>query len=86
MEVKTATTDSDILKCWQVMYELRPHLKEASFLVKMRKTLDYNRKLIYIEEQKVALAASVFEEGYNLYRGKYIYIDDRLQIIPFQRV
>ncbi len=28
MDVKTATTDTDILKCWQVMFELRPHLKE----------------------------------------------------------
>ncbi len=68
------------------MFELRPYLKEENFPLDMRRTLDDNRKLIYIEEEKVAVAASVFEEGYNLYRGKYIYIDDRLQIIPFQRV
>nr|MBA2406985.1 GNAT family N-acetyltransferase [Chitinophagales bacterium] len=64
-DVKTATTDTDILKCWQVMFELRPYLKEENFPLDMRRTLDDNRKLIYIEEEKVAVAASVFEEGYN---------------------
>jgi hypothetical protein len=81
MDVKTATTDTDILKCWQVMFELRPHLKEENFLLDMRRTLDDNRRLTYNEEEKVTVAASVFEEGYNLYRGKYIYIDD-LSTLP----
>ncbi len=74
--VKNATADADILKCWDVLYELRPHLKRETFVEEVRKTLDDNRMLIYIEEDGKAVSVSVFERGYNLFRGAYIYIDD----------
>ena len=40
--------------------------------------------LIYLEDESKAVAASLFEWGYNLYRGKYIYIDD-LSSLPSHR-
>ncbi|MEO5675438.1 MAG: GNAT family N-acetyltransferase [Chitinophagales bacterium] len=82
--VKNAIADSDILKCWEVLYELRPHLKQETFLEEVRKSLDDNRMLIYIEEQGKVVSASVFERGYNLFRGRYIYIDD-LASLPEKR-
>lgn len=82
--VKIAESDSDILKCREVLSNLRPHLKEEFFLDAVRKTLADNRLLIYVEENGKAVSASVFEWGYNLYRGKYIYIDD-LNTIPDAR-
>ena len=84
MEIKIAVTDADILKCWEVLFALRPHLKKENFLRDVRTTLDDNRILIFIEEDGIAVAASVFEWGYNLYRGKYIYIDD-LSTLPQAR-
>ena len=80
--VKIAESDFDILKCREVLSDLRPHLKEELFLDAVRKTLADNRLLIYIEENGRAVSASVFEWGYNLYRGKYIYIDDLSTIPP----
>ena len=76
MKIRLAETDEDILRCWEVLYALRPHLKKSHFIQDVRRTLDDNRQLIYIEEDGVAMAASIFEWGFNLYRGKYIYIDD----------
>lgn len=76
MKIKIAENDSDILKCREVLSELRPHLKEELFLEAVRKTLADNRLLIYVEENGRAVSASVFEWGYNLYRGSYIYVDD----------
>lgn len=81
MEIKTAETNSDILKCWEVLYALRPHLQKENFIRDVRATLADNRRLIFIEAEGKAVAASVFEWGYNLYRGRYIYIDD-LSTLP----
>ncbi|HUM47735.1 MAG TPA: GNAT family N-acetyltransferase [Chitinophagales bacterium] len=84
MEIKTAITDEDIMKCWEVLFALRPHLKKENFIHDVRATLNDNRRLLFIEEEGIAVAATVFEWGYNLYRGKYIYIDD-LSTLPQSR-
>lgn len=82
--ITIAGSDSDILKCRDVLTELRPQLKEESFLDAVKQTLADNRMLIFIEEDGQAVSASIFEWGYNLYRGKYIYIDD-LSTLPKAR-
>lgn len=82
--IKIATTDEDILKCHEVILALRPKLKAAIYLNEVKKTLADNRMLIYVEENDRALSCSIFEWGYNLYRGKYIYIDD-LSTLPEAR-
>ena len=82
--VKIAESDADILKCREVLTELRPHLKQEFFSEVVRQTLADNRMLIFIEEEGKAVSASVFEWGFNLYRGKYIYIDD-LTTLPQTR-
>jgi GNAT superfamily N-acetyltransferase len=82
--VRIAESDSDILKCRTVLCELRPHLKEEFYPDAVHQTLADNRMLIFVEENDVAVSAAVFEWGYNLYRGKYIYIDD-LTTLPQSR-
>jgi GNAT superfamily N-acetyltransferase len=82
--IKQAVTDMDILKCREVMFALRPHLKVETFISDVRTTLNDNRMMIFIEEEGMAVAATVFEWGFNLYRGKYIYIDD-LSTLPQAR-
>lgn len=84
MEIKTAITDEDINKCREVLMVLRPHLKQESYLEAVRTTLSDNRKLLYIEEEGIAVAAAMYEWGYNLYRGHYFYIDD-LTTLPTAR-
>ncbi|MBK9733074.1 MAG: GNAT family N-acetyltransferase [Chitinophagaceae bacterium] len=84
MEIKKAETDSEIMKCWEVLFALRPHLIKENFIHDVRTTLNDNRQLMFIEENGIAVAASIFEWGFNLYRGKYIYIDD-LTTLPQAR-
>ena len=82
--VKVAMNDEDLEKCRDVLVTLRPHLSNGKYDEAIRATLDDNRKLIFVEENGKAVSALVFEWGYNLYRGKYIYIDD-LSSLPEAR-
>lgn len=82
--VTVASTADDFMKCKKVLLTLRPHIAEKDYSEAIRQTLEDNRRLIYVEEKGEAVAAMVFEWGYNLYRGKYIYIDD-LSTLPSAR-
>jgi GNAT superfamily N-acetyltransferase len=83
-EIQVVSSESDILKCRSVIQALRPSLTDDLYLEAVQKTLADNRQIIFIEENGEAAAAAVFETGYNLFRGKYIYIDD-LSTLPGNR-
>jgi GNAT superfamily N-acetyltransferase len=82
--VQIAKTNSDILKCRRAVQALRPSLTDEHYLDAVKKTLADKRQIIFIEENGEAAAIAVFETGYNLFRGDYIYIDD-LSTLPEQR-
>ncbi|GAB3176932.1 GNAT family N-acetyltransferase [Telluribacter humicola] len=87
--VLVATTDEDLLKCRRAVQALRPKLSDEAYDEAIRSTLADNRQMIFVEEGKEAgspeaAAVAVFETGYNLFRGKYIYIDD-LSTLPEYR-
>ena len=50
MQIKTAQTKEDFLKCFDVMQALRPHLNPQLFLDLLQKMQVENYTLIYIEE------------------------------------
>jgi GNAT superfamily N-acetyltransferase len=82
--IQVVSTENDILKCRSVIQALRPALTDDLYLEAVQKTLADKRQIIFIEENGKAAAAAVFETGYNLFRGKYIYIDD-LSTLPGNR-
>ncbi|WP_373512353.1 GNAT family N-acetyltransferase [Persicitalea sp.] len=82
--IRKAITDADILKCRRVVQALRPLLSDEVYEEAVRRTLADNRQMIFIEEDGEAAAVVVFETGYNLYRGKYVYVDD-LSTLPEAR-
>lgn len=82
--IQVVVTESDILKCRGAIQALRPTLTDDLYLEAVQKTLEDNRQIIFIEENSIAAAVAVFETGYNLFRGKYIYIDD-LSTLPGNR-
>ncbi|GGC03640.1 GNAT family N-acetyltransferase [Dyadobacter sediminis] len=82
--VQIVTSESDILKCRSAIQALRPLLTGDLYIEAVQKTLADNRQIIFIEEADEAVAIAVFETGYNLFRGKYIYIDD-LSTLPAHR-
>ena len=85
MTIKTVQTDADILKCRGAIQALRPLLTDDAYTDAVKQTLADNRQIIFIEDGSPdAAAVAVFETGYNLFRGQYIYIDD-LSTLPAQR-
>ena len=83
-QVQLVATETDILKCRSAIQALRPSLTDELYFDAVQKTLAVNRQIIFIEEEGQAAAVAVFETGYNLFRGKYIYIDD-LSTLPQHR-
>lgn len=85
MTIETVRTEADILKCRGAIQALRPLLTDDIYTDAIKQTLADNRQIIFIEDGSPdAAAVAVFETGYNLFRGKYIYIDD-LSTLPTQR-
>jgi len=85
MEIQIAQTDQDILKCWKVIHELRPHLEEASFLDLIREMMLEGYQLVFIEgDNGYAVAAIGFRYLQFTYNGKHFYIDD-LSTLPEAR-
>lgn len=82
--IQKVTTDADIEKCRRAIQALRPQLTDPLYSEAVKKTLADNRQIVFIESEGEAAAVAVFETGYNLFRGKYIYIDD-LSTLPEQR-
>lgn len=84
MEIKTAQTKEDFLKCLEVMQALRPHLTAESFLDLANKMKEESYTLIYIEDGGKAVSACGFRYLTTLFEGRYIYIDD-LTTLPEAR-
>jgi GNAT superfamily N-acetyltransferase len=76
MKVNIAKSDEDILKCWNVLFELRPHLKRDYYLATIKEMFTEGYQLAYIQEDDQAAAAIGFRYLQYLYNGKQIYIDD----------
>ena len=78
-QVKSAVTDADIARCFAVMQQLRPHLKDqAQFIARAKHQMAQESwRLIYVEDQAGAPAAvSGFRILECLSSGKTLYVDD----------
>ncbi|MBS1914827.1 MAG: GNAT family N-acetyltransferase [Bacteroidetes bacterium] len=84
MEIKIAKTEEDILKCWDVLFELRPHLNKNNFVATVKEMITEGYTLAFIEENGKPVAATGFRYLQFLYNGKHIYIDD-LATLPSSR-
>jgi GNAT superfamily N-acetyltransferase len=84
MEIKVCTSEADIVKCWQVLFELRPHLLAVEFSPMVTEMINEGYQLAFIEEDGKAVAAIGYRYLQYLYNGKHIYIDD-LSTLPAYR-
>ncbi|MGZ3822056.1 MAG: GNAT family N-acetyltransferase, partial [Mucilaginibacter sp.] len=84
MEIKIAKTTEDILKCWDVLKELRPHLEQESFVPNLNEMMKEGYILAFIEENNKAMAAIGFRYLHVLFNGKHYHIDD-LSTLPEHR-
>jgi GNAT superfamily N-acetyltransferase len=75
--IKIAETDDEIISCYAVMVELRPHFKtEDSFLIQVKRQIkDHNFQLVYLEENGVKAVGGIRIAEW-LGGGKYLEIED----------
>jgi GNAT superfamily N-acetyltransferase len=77
MNVTAAETDAQILACFPVMAQLRPHLLEDEFVSRVRRQTANGYRLVYIAgESGQAVAAAGFRLSECLAWGRFLYVDD----------
>lgn len=84
MKIQQATSDADLLKCRDVLLELRPHIEQENFLPRVKEMLTEGYRLDFIEENGRAVAAIGYRYLNFLFCGKHFYIDD-LSTLPEAR-
>jgi GNAT superfamily N-acetyltransferase len=80
MNIRIATTDSEIAACYPVMRELRPHIAEDQFLSRVRRQEQTGYQLAFVEQSDVVVAVAGFRIGENLAWGRFLYVDDLITL------
>ena len=75
--VKFAESDDEILRCYPIMLQLRPHLKEAEFVGRVRSQQTGGFHLAYASDPGGTLhTVTGFRILENLMQGVFLYVDD----------
>ena len=76
-KINLAESDQEILDCFPVMAELRPHLRRDEFVETVRRLAEVaDFKLVYLSAGNVIKAVAGFRISEWLAAGKYLEIDD----------
>ena len=74
--LKHAETDADIARCFAVMAELRTHLRQESFVDRVRQQQAEGYRLAFVEHDNEIAAVAGYRITTNLFLGKNLYVDD----------
>jgi GNAT superfamily N-acetyltransferase len=74
--IQLATTDEEIARCFEVLSQLRPHLKREDFLPRIRKMEKEGFRLAYLEEAGGVCAVAGYRYMDMLVTGPVLYVDD----------
>ena len=74
--VEHAETDEDILACYDVMAELRPHVAREQFLATVRAMQKDGLRLACIRDAGKVVAVAGYRLSTNLFCGRHLYVDD----------
>jgi GNAT superfamily N-acetyltransferase len=81
MNIKQAITETDIIKCYDVMQELRPHHSQDSFLAAIEQMTKEGYQLWYLEVENKPVCVAGFRISTTLYDGPIIDFDDFVTIV-----
>lgn len=77
IKIQSAKTEEDILACYRVYKELRPHLDEEEFLSQVKRQMqDHGYQIVFIVNSEHVAAAAGFRVAEYLAWGKAFYVDD----------
>ena len=69
-------TDTEILRCFSVMQELRPAIREEDFVAAVRAQQSEGYRLAMLEDKAGVTTVSGFRVQHMLATGKTMYVDD----------
>ncbi|WP_375496747.1 GNAT family N-acetyltransferase [uncultured Nostoc sp.] len=84
MSIQLAESDSQILGCFPVISQLRPHLEQDKFVEQVRYQMKERYQLAFLKIEEQTLAVAGFRISSCLASGKFLYIDD-LVVDEFNR-
>ena len=76
IQIRSAETDSDILRCFAVLAQLRPHLSREEFLPRIRRMQQEGFVLALLEEEGDVCAVAGYRYLDLLFSGRTLYVDD----------
>jgi GNAT superfamily N-acetyltransferase len=76
MPIVLATTSEEILRCFPVMAELRPHLKETEFVARIQCQQRAGYQLAFLDDKGTVMAVAGYRYSESLSWGKFLYVDD----------
>jgi len=76
MKIQAAITKEDLINCFEVMKELRPHHTTESFLSTMDQMIQEGYQLIFLEDDGRVVSVAGFRYTTTLYDGLIIDFDD----------
>ncbi|MFB7142201.1 GNAT family N-acetyltransferase [Gottfriedia sp. NPDC056225] len=76
-EIKLMKSNSDILKTFQTVNQLRPHLREDVYVETINRLINSNHyHLVAVVENEEVTAVAGYRMTESLAWGKYFYVDD----------
>jgi GNAT superfamily N-acetyltransferase len=76
MKIKLADSDFDTIRCFPLMFQLRPHLTQQIFDEKVESQRQAGYRLVFIEDAGAVKAVAGFRILEMLAYGRFLYIDD----------
>ncbi|NNF68038.1 MAG: GNAT family N-acetyltransferase [Gammaproteobacteria bacterium] len=74
--IKEASSADEIMRCFPVMSELRPHLDESKFTSLVLDMFQEGFRLAYLEKDGAVRCVAGFRITTTLFMGKNLYVDD----------
>ncbi len=75
-DIQIAQTDEEILACFPVMAQLRPHLIERDFVSRVRRQQQGGYLLAFLQSAGEVKAVAGYRYCESLSWGRYLYVDD----------
>lgn len=75
--IQLAKSDAQVLRCFSVVVELRPHLVEGEFVARIRRQHEESGyRLVFLEEAGAVQCVAGFRIAEFLAWGRILYVDD----------
>ncbi len=76
MSIQLAESDSQILECFPILAQLRPHLKQEHFLAQVQRQQRNGYQLTFLEQDNQVVAVAGFCLSECLAWGSFLYVYD----------